>query len=126
MMTRYLAALMTATAVAAGGIWLMWAPAALPDGHRAAPERVDVATGAVLVAVAVAVIAASAIGWRRRLRADGVIPPRRAAARGEPASAEPAPDDLRELLMPLVAALAADGAPPVCAERRPDGTEEAW
>jgi hypothetical protein len=112
-MTRYLVGLMTATAALVAAVWLMVAPVAIGHQHgrhgwREA-TKVDVATGAAIALVAVVTMIAWAVAWRRRLRADGVLPERIVIEPDRPAEPEPpATSSLEDLLGPLVAALTAD------------------
>ena len=124
---RYLAALMTATLAGLAGVWLVLAPAALGYPGRgvytSVPSRVSLYTGAGLGAVAVLTAVCWSVAWRRRLRADGVLPGGRAApppvppeeAATGPLTPIPAAvpvrledDSLQALLAPLVSALTRD------------------
>jgi African swine fever virus J13L protein len=123
---RYLSGLcVSALALCAGG-WLVLTPFAFGYRSRGRAAVTDFATGGGLVLVASLTLVCWALAWRRRLRADGVLPPRpsrrsrrsaRRQARAERlvrATRTPelvaAPDpaqvltDLRALLTPLLAA----------------------
>jgi hypothetical protein len=123
---RYLSGLcVSALALCAGG-WLVLTPFAFGYRSRGRAAMTDFATGGGLVLVASLTLVCWALAWRRRLRADGVLPPRpsrrsrrsaRRQARAERlvrATRTPelvaAPDpaqvltDLRALLTPLLAA----------------------
>jgi hypothetical protein len=128
--------LVAAVLCALGGGWLLLAPYALDFRHGAdrvpRTAAVDLETGAAIVAVAIVTAALFSIALVRRLRANPAVEPETEAELGyepEPET-EPEPESgaqpeaagppvtqpqqadpggaLRELLTPLVAALAAD------------------
>jgi hypothetical protein len=116
---RYLTGLVTATLAGCAGGWMMLDPFALGSQPAAATwtyaTRVDFFTGLGVAVLAAVTLLAWAIAWIRQLRADGILLPRTP----HPPSAETAPTavthsepptvaELHELLVPLVAALAAD------------------
>jgi hypothetical protein len=128
--------LVAAVLCALGGGWLLLAPYALDFRHGAArvprTAAVDLETGAAIVAVGIVTAGLFSIALVRRLRANPAVEPETESELGyepEPET-EPAPESgaqpeaagppvtqpqqtdpggaLRELLTPLVAALAAD------------------
>jgi hypothetical protein len=122
---RYLSGLcVSALGLCAGG-WLVLTPFAFGYRTRGRAAVTDFATGGGLVLIALLTLGCWSLGWRRRLRADGVLPARpsrrsrrsaRRQARAERlvrATRTPelvaAPDpaqvltDLRALLTPLLA-----------------------
>jgi len=145
LLARYMSGLCVAvTGLCASG-WLVLAPVAFgyrgSAPHQTAPHQTalaDRATGGGLAVVSLLTLIFWAIAWRRKLRADGVLPRssrrrarreerdvRRRAAAGQ---AESTPDpaqvlsELRALLLPLLAespaapALAESPAAPAAAE----------
>jgi hypothetical protein len=120
LLARYMSGLCVAVIGLCASGWLVLAPVAL--GYRgSAPHRTalaDRATGGGLAVVSLLTLIFWAIAWRRKLRADGVLPrmSRRRARREErdvrravAGQAETAPDpaqvlsELRALLLPLLA-----------------------
>src|ERR1700678_1178444 len=123
---RYLAGLcVSALGLCAGG-WLVLTPFAFGYPHRGRAAVTGFATGGGLALVALAALTCWALAWRRKLRADGVLPARRRrrrrrsdrrraraerlvlATRTPELAAAPDPaqvlTDLRALLTPLLAA----------------------
>jgi hypothetical protein len=73
MMTRYLSGLCVAGLGLCGGGWLVVAAVAFGGTDGGDAGRVNLATGAGLIAVGCITAAAWAMAWRRRMRADGVL-----------------------------------------------------
>jgi hypothetical protein len=142
LLARYTSGLCVAVIGLCASGWLVLAPVAF--GYRgSAPHRTaltDRATGGGLAVVSLLTLIFWAIAWRRKLRADGVLPRmsrrrarreerdmRRRAAAGQ---AEIAPDpaqvlsELRALLLPLLAESPAAPAP-APAVPEPGGPESA-
>jgi len=140
LLARYMSGLCAAVLGLCAAGWLVLAPVAF--GYRAsAPHQTalaDRATGGGLAVVSLLTLIFWAIAWRRKLRADGVLPRisrrrarreerdvRRRAAAGQ---AESTPDpaqvlsELRALLLPL---LAESPAAPEPAAPEPAGPEPA-
>jgi hypothetical protein len=128
LLARYMSGLCVAVIGLCASGWLVLAPVAL--GYRgSAPHRTalaDRATGGGLAVVSLLTLIFWAIAWRRKLRADGVLPrmSRRRARREErdvrravAGQAESTPDpaqvltELRALLLPLLAESPAAPAP---------------
>jgi len=127
---RYIAGLCASALGLCGGGWLVLTPFAFGYPGRGREAMSALATGGGLIVVATLTLVCWALAWRRRLRADGVLPPRQPAsvqrktrrsarrqARAErlvrtsrQRELEPAPDpaqvltDLRALLTPLLSA----------------------
>jgi hypothetical protein len=134
LLARYMSGLCVAVLGLCASGWLVLAPAAF--GYRGSAPRqtalADRATGGGLAVVSLLTLIFWAIAWRRKLRADGVLPRmsrrrarreerdvRRRAAAGQ---AESTPDpaqvlsELRALLLPLLAESPAGPAPAAAAE----------
>jgi hypothetical protein len=123
---RYLAGLCVSALGLCGGGWLVLTPFAFGYPHRGRAAVTGFATGGGLALVALAALTCWALAWRRKLRADGVLPARRRrrsrrsdrrqaraerlvlATRTHELAAAPDPaqvlTDLRALLTPLLAA----------------------
>ena len=72
-MTRYLSGLCVAGLGVCGGGWLVVSAVAFGGMDGGNAGRVNLATGAGLIAVGCVTAVAWAMAWRRRLRADGVL-----------------------------------------------------
>jgi hypothetical protein len=74
--SRYLAGLSAAALALVAGGWLVLTPFAF--GYRSGGRLAvtALATGGALALAALVTVACWALAWRRRLRADGVLPPR--------------------------------------------------
>jgi hypothetical protein len=114
LLRRYLSGLAVATLGLCAAGWLAFVPTAF--GYRGSgPDQAalaDRATGAGLAVVSLVTLVCSVLTWRRRLRADGVLAPKKTRAkrrRSADTSPEPAPDpaqvlnDLRVLLASVLA-----------------------
>jgi hypothetical protein len=145
---RYMAGLCVAALGLCAGGWLVLTPFAFGYPGRGRAAVTALSSGAALVAVCAAALACWAVSWRRRLRADGVLPPRQSrrsrrsvrrqakaerlvrAARQRELVAAPDPaqvlTDLRALLTPLLAEGGVDVIPaPGGAEVPPEPAEPA-
>jgi hypothetical protein len=121
LLRRYLSGLAVATLGLCAAGWLALSPAAF--GYRGTgPDRAgltDRATAGGLAVVSLVTLVCAILTWRRRLRADGILRPRKTRAsrrRARDSGAEPVPDpaqvlsDLRVLLASVLAE-SAHGAP---------------
>jgi hypothetical protein len=121
LLRRYLSGLAVATLGLCAAGWLALVPAAF--GYRGTgPDRAaltDRATAGGLAVVSLVTLVCAILTWRRRLRADGILRPRKTWAsrrRARDTPAEPVPDPVRVLsdlrvLLASVMAESADGAP---------------
>src|ERR1700722_15320212 len=73
MMTRYLSGLCVAGLGLCGGGWLVVAAVAFGGESAGRAGRVNLLTGAVLIAVSCLSLVCWSSAWRQRLRADGVL-----------------------------------------------------
>jgi hypothetical protein len=73
MMTRYLSGLCVAGLGLCGGGWLVVAAVAFGGESAGSAGRVNLLTGAVLIAVSCLSLVCWSWAWRQRLRADGVL-----------------------------------------------------
>jgi hypothetical protein len=73
MMTRYLSGLCVAGLGLCGGGWLVVAALAFGGESVGRAGRVNLLTGAALIAVCCLTLACWSVAWRQRLRADGVL-----------------------------------------------------
>lgn len=89
-MTRYLSGLCVAGLGLCGGCWLIVVAVAFGGESGGAAGQVDLMTGVFLLAVSAACLACWAAAWRRRLRADGILP-QRLPAPGPGGAAEAVP-----------------------------------
>ena len=78
---RYLAGLCVAALGLCGGGWLVLTPFAFGYPGRGREAMTALATGGGLIIVSSVMLLCWALAWRRRLRTDGVLAPRRAAQR---------------------------------------------
>ena len=121
LLRQYLSGLAVATLGLCAAGWLALAPTAF--GYRGSgPDRAaltDRASAAGLAVVSVVTLVCAILTWRRRLRADGVLRPRKTRAsrrRAQDTGPEPAPDpaqvlsDLRVLLASVMAGAASGAA----------------
>jgi hypothetical protein len=72
-MTRYLSGLGVSVLGLCGGGWLVVAAVAFGGESAGRAERVNLLTGAVLIAVCCLSLVCWTWAWRRRMRADGVL-----------------------------------------------------